>query len=55
MLLAYAGSMFSVMAAALLGFALAVMHYMRNKERAVSTVSESGMVRIDDEEVEING
>ena len=54
-LLAHAGSMFSVMAAALLGFALAVMHYMRNKERAVSTVSESGMVRIDDEEVEING
>lgn len=54
-LLAYAGSLFSVMAAALLGLALATLHYMRNKEGATAAASEMGMVRIDDEEVEING
>ena len=55
-MLAYAGSMFSVMAAALLGLALAAIHYSRTKERAgAAVVSENGMIRIDDEEVEIDG
>ena len=54
-MLAYAGEMFSVMAAALLGLALATIHYMKNKERSQLAVSENGMYRIDDEEVEIDG
>ena len=55
-MLAYAGSMFSVMAAALLGLALAAIHYSRTKERAgAAVVSENEMIRIDDEEVEIDG
>lgn len=55
-MLAYAGSLFSVMAAALLGFSLAIMHYTRSKDKIVSSnTSENGMLIIDDEEVEING
>ena len=40
----------------ILGLALAAIHYSRTKDRAAAAaVSENGMVRIDDEEVEING
>lgn len=54
-LLAYGGSMFSVMAAALLGLALAVLHFTRNKGASAAVATSNGMVRIDDEEVEIHG
>jgi len=52
-MLAYAGSVFTVMAAALVGFALAAIHYSRAKA-VVPAVSESGTA-CDDEEVEIDG
>ena len=57
-MLAYAGSVFTIMAAALVGFALAALHYMRTQERQAAVqgtqASYCGMVKIDDEEVEIN-
>ncbi len=54
-MLAYAGSMFSIMAAALVGLALAAIHYSRSRDKGAETAEAGGMVRIDDEEVEING
>lgn len=54
-MLAYAGSMFSVMAAALLGLAFAAIHFTRAKDGVQQVASADGMIRIDDEEVEING
>lgn len=54
-MLAYAGSLFSIMAAALVGLALAAIHYSRNKDKGAQAAEAGGMVRIDDEEVEING
>ena len=49
-------AMSRVMAAALLGLALAAIHYSRTKDRAAAAVvAENGMLRIDDEEVEIDG
>lgn len=54
-MLAYAGSLFSIMAAALVGLALASIHYSRNKNKGTDTAEAAGMVRIDEEEVEING
>ena len=54
-MLADAGSMFSVMAAALLGLAFAAIHFTRSKDGAQQVASADGMIRIDDEEVEING
>lgn len=53
-MLAYAGSVFTVMAAALVGFALAAIHYSRAKAAVSAAVSGSGNV-YDDEEVEIDG
>ncbi len=53
-LLAYGGSMFTVMAAALLGLALAALHFSRGKDRAVAAVS-GDVTMYDDEEVEIDG
>ena len=58
-LLAYGSGTFSVMAAALIGFALAMLHFNHNKNREIVAVSNSansvnGMIRIDDEEVEID-
>lgn len=43
------------MAAALVGLALAAIHYSRNKDKGAQAAEAGGMVRIDDEEVEING
>lgn len=53
-LMAYGSGMFTVMAAALLGLALAVIHYSRGKEKMTVTVPGSTAV-YDDEEVEIDG
>ena len=53
-LLAYGGSMFTVMAAALLGLALAALHFSRGKDKAVAAVS-GDVAMYDDEEVEIDG
>ena len=53
-LLAYGGSSFTVMAAALLGLALAALHFSRGKDKAVATVS-GDVAMFDDEEVEIDG
>lgn len=53
-LIAYGGSSFTVMAAALVGFALAALHLSRGRERAA--LSAAGMnANQDDEEVEIDG
>lgn len=53
-MLAYGNSMFTVMAAALLGLALAAIHYSRGKDRVAVAVSGSSDI-YEDEEVEIDG
>ena len=53
-MIAYGGSMFTVTAAALIGFALAALHLMRSKERAAAPAGSSSAA-YDDEEVEIDG
>lgn len=53
-MLAYGSGMFTVMAAALLGLALAALHYSRGTERAAAAVSGKDVV-YDEEEVEIDG
>lgn len=52
-LIAFGGGTYTVMAAALVGFALAALHFSRGKNRAVAAVS--GGAAMDDEEVEIDG
>jgi len=52
-MLAYGNGMFTVMAAALLGFALAAIHFSRGKEKVAVAVSGGADV-FDDEEVEID-
>jgi PTS system mannose-specific IIC component len=51
-IIAYSAGTYTVMAAALLGFAFAVLHYTRSK---VQTVTAGDQVAFDDEEVEIDG
>lgn len=53
-LIAYGGSNFTVMAAALVGFALAAMHLSRSRERAGLAAGGKNH-EYDDEEVEIDG
>lgn len=52
-LIAFGGASFTVMAAALIGFALAALHLSRSKERAAAVAG--GAQAYDDEEVEIDG
>ncbi len=52
-MLAYGGSIFTVMAAALLGTALAALHYGKSRDKAAVTVA-AGTVAFDEEEVEID-
>lgn len=54
-MLAYGGSVFTVMAAALVGTALAALHFFRGKEKAPAAAAASGVTAYDDEEVEIDG
>lgn len=51
-LIAYGGGSFTVMAAALMGLALAALHMMKNKDRAAAAGTVQTM---DEEEVEIDG
>lgn len=53
-LIAYGGSNFTVMAAALVGLALAALHLSRRQERASLAANHKG-ADYDDEEVEIDG
>lgn len=53
-MIAFGGASFTVMAAALVGFALAALHLSRTKERAAYAASGSNQ-NYDDEEVEIDG
>lgn len=56
-LIAYSGGTYTVMAAALVGFALAALHLSRSKDRAAAVAAAgSGQTAVyDDEEVEIDG
>lgn len=53
-MIAYGGASFTVMAAALIGFALAALHLARSRER-ISAALSGGRADYDDEEVEIDG
>lgn len=53
-LIAFGGGSYTVMAAALVGFALAALHYSRGRERA-AVAAAGGAAAFDDEEVEIDG
>lgn len=52
-MIAYGGASFTVMAAALIGLALAALHLTRTKERVAAAAG--GVQNYDDEEVEIDG
>lgn len=52
-IIAYGGATFTVMAAALIGLALAALHMARTKERVAAAAG--GLQNYDDEEVEIDG
>lgn len=52
-LIAFGGGNYTVMAAALVGFALAALHLSRTKDRPATVAA--GAVAADDEEVEIDG
>lgn len=53
-MIAYGGATFTVMAAALIGFALAALHLSRSRERIAASLS-GARTDYDDEEVEIDG
>lgn len=53
-MIAYGGGSYTVMAAALVGLALAALHLSKTKERGALSVNGGG-IEYDDEEVEIDG
>ena len=54
-MIAYGGSMFTVLSVALVGFAFAALQYTKMKEKTTAVSGSGSVVVEDDEEVEIDG